>query len=431
MNLPKAERPLGPVMAISLVIGTMVGSGIYFQPSALAPLGWNMVVDWLLSGAGALCLAITFRFLMDGTGEGIQHNIERILGELPGFFAMFAYWTTGFASIAALTTAGGSILAGFLYDEPSTETGLIMAFVLLGLITAINLIGTRSAGRMQVASVAIKLVPLLLVIGALACFMVGSEPIQPMAPAPIEIDSISGAVALTLFAFLGFEAASVPVNKISNPARNIPLALIGGTSLVVVLYLLVSLGLVLIIPWQEIAGSSSPVSDALGVILGPAVGVLVALRILVSVTGFANGLKLIGADCTYSMALRNEMPQVFARTTSNGVPYWGVIIQTIIVGMFLIGNASRGLSGMFTFLALLTTGGVLVFYFLAVVAAIKEYRKIARWSVMALGVAFTGLATYGSGLEVSLWVFALLAIGLMVRWLCRRGISPEGAVPVG
>lgn len=120
MNLPKAERPLGPVMAISLVIGTMVGSGIYFQPSALAPLGWNMVVDWLLSGAGALCLAITFRFLMDGTGEGIQHNIERILGELPGFLAMFAYWTTGFASIAALTTAGGSILAGFLYDEPST-----------------------------------------------------------------------------------------------------------------------------------------------------------------------------------------------------------------------------------------------------------------------------------------------------------------------
>ncbi|MWV29335.1 amino acid permease [Erythrobacter sp. GH3-10] len=408
------------MMSISLVIGTMIGSGIYFQPSALAPLGWNMVIGWLISGLGALCLAITFRFLMDGTGEGIQHNIERITGEVPGFLAMFSYWAAGFASIAALVIAGGSILADFLFEEPSTSSGVVMAFILLGLITAINLIGTRSAGRMQVLSVAIKIIPLLLVIGALTWFMLGSKPVQPMAPAPVEIDGISGAVALTLFAFLGFETASVPVNKIRNPERNIPIALIGGTSLVLVLYLLVSLGLMLLIPWQDIASSTSPVSDALATVLGPVAGGLVALCILVSVTGCANGLVLIGADCTYSMALRNEMPQLFARTSRDGVRYWGVIVQSVIVALFIIGNTSRGLSAMFTFLALLTTGGILVFYFLAIVAAIKENRTVARWPVMAIGIAFTGLAIYGSGLEVGLWVFALLAIGLALRWYCRR-----------
>ncbi len=425
MTALEAKKPLGPMMSLSLVIGTMIGSGIYFQPSALAPLGWNMAIGWVVSGAGALCLATTFRFLMDGTGAGIQHNIERVVGEVPGFLAMFAYWASGFTSIAALSIAGGSILADFVYEDPSTQSGVVMAFTILGLITAINLVGTRSAGRMQVTSVVIKLVPLLLVIGALAWALIDSQPVQRVAPKPIEIDGISGAVALTLFAFLGFEAASVPVNKIRNPGRNIPVALIGGTTFVLVIYLLVSLGLMLLVPWQDVASSTSPVSDALGAVLGPVAGSLVALCILVSVAGCANGLLLIGADCTYAMALRKEMPQFLALTSGNGVPYWGVIVQSVIVGVFIIGNTFRGLTGMFTFLALLTTGGVLVFYFLATVAAIKDNRKRARCPVMALGIVFTGLAAYGSGLEVVLWVFVLLAIGLVVRGLCRRATLPS------
>jgi len=418
------------MMSLSLVIGTMVGSGIYFLPSSLAPLGWNMALGWMISGAGALCLAATFRFLMDGTGEGIQHNIERVIGEIPGFLAMWAYWASGFTSIAALTIAGGSILADFLYDDPGTEIGVMAALSLLALVTIINLIGTRSAGWMQVASVAIKLIPLLLVVGAVLWFAFGAEPVQPMASMPIEMDSISSAVALTLFAFLGFEAASVPVNKISNPGRNIPIALIGGTSLVVVLYLLVSIGLVMLMPWQDIAASTSPVSDALGVVMGPVAGTLVALCILVSVTGCANGLVLIGADCTYSMALRREVPQIFASTNKHGVPYWGVIAQTVVIAYLIIANASRGMAGMFTFLALLTTGGVLVFYLMGVVSAIRENRKVARWPVLVLGMVFTGFTIYGSGLETSLWVLVLLAIGLATRWLCRRGGAADVAPAV-
>lgn len=427
MNSPRAGKPLGLMMSLSLVIGTMVGSGIYFLPSSLAPMGWNMALGWMISGAGALCLAAAFRFLMDGTGEGIQHNIERVVGEVPGFLAMWAYWASGFTSIAALVIAGGSILSDLFFEDPPTHIGVIAALTLLGLITVINLVGTRAAGWMQVASVAIKLIPLLLVIGALAWFALGTQPAQQMASVPLEIDSISGAVALTLFAFLGFEAASVPVNKISNPGRNIPIALIGGTSLVVVLYLLVSVGLVMIIPWQDVASSSSPVSDALGVVMGPVAGVLVALCILVSVTGCANGLLLIGAECTFSMALRGEVPHVFARTNSRGVPYWGIVVQAAVGVFLIIANASRGMSGMFTFLALLTTGGVLVFYLLGAISAIRENRKVARWPVLALGLVFTAFTIYGSGLETSLWVLALLATGLLTRWACRR---PVDTVPV-
>ncbi|MEL1249997.1 APC family permease [Aurantiacibacter gilvus] len=418
---PAAHRPLGLAMSLSLVIGTMVGSGIYFLPSSLAPLGWNMVLGWVISGAGALCLAVTFRYLIDGTGAGMQHNIERVIGEVPGFLGLFAYWASGFTSIAALVIAGGSIISGFLYDDAPTWVGVVAAFALLALITAANLIGTRTAGWVQVASVVIKLIPLVLVIGAVAWVFGGSGQVQPMAPAQVSMNSVSGAVALTLFAFLGFEAATIPVNKVDNPRRNIPIALIGGTSLVVVLYLLVSVGLVLVMPWQDIAASSSPISDGLGVLLGPVSGTLVALCILASVTGCANGLVLIGADCTYSMALRREMPQFFTHTNARGVPVWGVVAQVLVIAVLILANTSRGLSGMFTFMALLTTGGVLVFYVMAVIAAAKENRKMARWPVLVLGMIFAGFTIYGSGLETSMWVLVLLLIAMVVRWLCQRG----------
>lgn len=424
MDTPEKKGALGLFMSMSLVIGTMVGSGIYFLPSSLAPLGWNTVLGWVISGAGAICLAASFRFLMDGTGEGIQHNTERVIGEIPSFLGLFAYWAAGFTSIAALTIAGGSIFVELFFDDAQDEMGVIVALILTWAITAVNLSGTRSAGRLQVLSVAIKLIPLVLVIGAMGWVLTGPAPLQPIAPSPINADNISGAVALTLFALLGFEAASIPVNKISNPGRNIPIALIGGTLLVVVLYLLTTTGIVMVMPWQDIASSTSPVSDTLTAIMGPVAGTLVALCIFVSVVGCANGLILIGADCTYSMALRREVPQFFARNNRHGVPYWGVLVQGIWVTVLILANTSRGLSGMFTYMALLTTGGVLVFYLTGVVAAIKENRKASRWPVLLGGFAFAVFATYGSGLETSLWVIVLLAAALVIRWICRRAGKP-------
>ncbi|KLI63111.1 hypothetical protein AAV99_10410 [Aurantiacibacter marinus] len=419
---------MGPLMSISLVVGTMIGAGIFFLPSSLAPLGWNSVIGWLVSGTGALCLAATFRFLMDGTGEGIQHNIERVVGELPGFIALWAYWAAGFASVAALSLAGGSIIADLVFDDPEPYVSIVVALCLLWGVVLVNLAGTRSAGRFQVISVAIKLVPLVLVAGIFGWAMTGAEQLQPMASTPVNLDNISGAVALTLFALLGFEAASVPVNKIRNPGRNIPLALIGGTLLVVTLYLTASTGMVMVVPWEEIAASNSPFSDMLSAFFGPVTGTVMALCILISVTGCANGLILVGADCSYSMALRRELPKALAHTNARGVPDIGVLLTGVVSTLLILANLSRGLTGMFTFMVLLTSGGVLVFYLMAALATMKENQKAARWPVLVLGLLFIAYATYGSGAETIFWIGVLLVIGLIVRWFCRRAATGEDSV---
>lgn len=414
---------LGPWMSLSLVIGTMVGSGIFFLPTSLAPLGWNAVIGWAVSGAGALCLAMTLRFLMDGTGQGIQHNIERILGEIPGFVTVWAYWSSGFTSIAALSIMSGSIIAGLASADPSQEMRVILALVIVWMLVAINLAGTRSSGSFQVLTVLLKLIPLLAVIAVAGWVLAGAAPVLAPAPLPVNLDNISGAVALTLFALLGFEAACVPVCKIRNPNRNIPLALIGGTAFVVALYIAVTTGMMLVVPWETIAASSSPVSDVLGTFFGPITGTFMALLIFVSVTGCTNGLFLISADASYSMALRREIPRAFAHKNARGVPDVGVIVQGVGASLLIIANMSLGLTGMFTFLVLLTSGAVLVFYSFGAFAALRENRKPSRWPVLAIGLLFAAYAIYGSGRETVMWVGVLLLVGLVVRYACKRAAA--------
>lgn len=428
-NAPE-KGPLGLFMSISLVIGVMIGAGIFFLPSSLAPLGWNAVIGWVISGIGALCLATTFRFLMDGTGKGIQHNIERILGEVPGFLAVWAYWIAGFTSIAALSLMGGSIIADLSIAEASPYASVFISLALVWMLVAINLAGTRSAGRFLVVSVLVKLVPLVLVVGIAIWALTGSTELQPIAPSPVNFDNVSGAVALTLFALLGFETASVPVGKISNPGRNIPLALIGGTALVLILYIGASTGMVMVVPWEDIAASSSPFSDMLGVFFGPITGTAMALCILVSVLGCNNGLFLIGADCSYSMALRGELPRIFAHNNSRGVPDVGLLVQGVGVSLLIFATMSRGLSGMFTFMVLLTSGAVLILYLMSALSAVRANRRTSRWPVLAVGLLFIAYATYGSGAESVFWVAALLIVGLFVRWLCKRAVADAPKVAV-
>ncbi|NQX96100.1 MAG: amino acid permease, partial [Erythrobacter sp.] len=268
---PHTQQPqasLGLAMALSLVIGTMIGGGIYVMPASLAPLGWNAVLGWVISGGGALCLAASLRFLMQDSGEGFHAVIERVLGPVPAFLAIWAFWIAGFVSIAALTVAAGTVAADLIFSEPPRNADIALSLAFLGVATLVNLAGTRSAGFFQVLTVIVKVLPLLVAILLIAGFaFAGGEP-QKLAQVPITFVDVSQAVAITLFALLDFEMVAVPVQKIRNPGRNVPIALIGGTCFVVAVYVLVSTGVVLILPWEEIAASSGPVADLLTLKLG-------------------------------------------------------------------------------------------------------------------------------------------------------------------
>lgn len=412
-------------MAMSLVIGTMIGGGIFVLPASLAPLGWNAALGWIISGGGALCLATSLRFLMQDSGEGFHAMVERVLGPLPAFLAIWAFWTAGFVSIAALSVAAGSVAADLFFGGSVPGAEIVIALGVLTTIAAINLAGARSAGFMQVATVIVKLVPLLLATAIIALFAFSGAEAKPLAPAPVTLSDLSQAVAITLFALLGFEAVAVPVHKIRNPRRNLPLALIGGTGIVVTIYVVVSTGLVVMIPHAQVATSPAPVADLLAGELGTGWGVLTSLCVLVAMVGCVNGLMFCQGDCALSMAQRGEIPPLFARVNARGIAHWGIVASYGAAAALILTNLSRGSADLFTFLVLVTSGGCLVFYAIGVIAAARTNRKAARWPAIAGGAVFCGFATYGTGLDASLWVWPLLGLGLLLRRLSQRAAQPR------
>ncbi|MEY2944209.1 MAG: hypothetical protein RLY97_2223, partial [Pseudomonadota bacterium] len=269
----------GAWMALAMVIGSMVGAGIFMLPISLAPLGWNAVIAWIICGVGAISLAIGLAQISQN-GAGMQNGISHILDGNAAFLAAWAYWTSTIASNAAVAIAATSAISrlGMGHD-------IALAITLIALFTAINIAATRAAGSLQILTVAIKLLPIIGVVIIAALFLAEKAPIHPLAPAAVTIANIAHATALTVFALLGFENLTTLVGKVRDPIRNIPRAIVGGTALVALLYLLSSSSVSLLLSPAKTAASSAPYVDALTQSLGAWLGGAALICILISSLG--------------------------------------------------------------------------------------------------------------------------------------------------
>ena len=432
------QRPddglLGPWMTLSLVIGGMIGAGIFMLPVSLAPYGANAVIAWVISSIGALSLAYSLARLARRDGLGIQAYIERELGPTVGFVVTWAFWVSAWASNAALAIAAASGLARIV---PSLASSTSIAWVAIGLIAflaIVNALGARATGRLAILTVAIKILPLLAVILILGGTSGAGEPFEPLAAMPISFDSIAGATALTLFALLGFETATAPVDKVRHPGRNIPLAILAGTAFVAVLYLLSSTAVLLLLPAEVVATSVAPFADAIGRTWGEQAALLAAFGMAVSAFGALNGGVMIAGELSYSMAVRGDLPALLARTTRAGTPVLSQLIAAAIAIILVMLNMSRDTAGLFTFVILLSTCATLWLYLAGALAALKQRPGPVAMLVILIGIVFTAFAFYGSGWEANKWGLVLLAAGLVIRtvmrWLNSRATSPAtAAVP--
>ena len=430
MGAPREEQQLGFWMTWALVVGTMIGAGIFMLPVSLAPLGPNAVVAWLISGMGALCIAFSLSRLADADGAGIQAYIEREFGPTVGFIVACAFWCSNWTSCAAVAIAAAAALsaAAPTLSGPYFIVSASLAF--LALLTAVNARGARTAGGLSIVTVVVKLFPLVAVIVILGTRAAGEQPWEPLASQPITVPSIATAVALTLFALLGFENATTPVGKVRDPARTIPRAIMLGTAFVAFLYLLSSTAVTLIVPAATVAGSPAPFADAIGTQWGSTAMILAALAIAVSAFGCLNGLILATGELGYSMALRRQLPASIARTRGAGTPVNAQILGCVLAMVLVLANSSRTTAGLFTFVILLSTVSVLVLYFIGTLAAWRKSPSTANRVLIAVALIFSLFAFYGSGLEANLWGLVLIAVGLAVRAVMHRLNARVGSSPM-
>ena len=360
MNHP---RPLGLWSATALVVGSMIGSGVFLLPAALAPYGGVSLIGWSITLAGAMALALTFaRLSMRWPQTGGPYVFARkAFGDVPGFLVAWSYWVSIWCANAAIAVAfAGSLGALF---PALTATPMRAAACALGglwLCSGINLLGVREAGRVQLVLTALKFLPLLVFAG-IAVWFVEPAQFQPFNRSTASMPAaINATVALTLWALLGLEAATVPAGAIDQPERTIPRATVIGTLLagsVTVLAVSAVLGL---LPAAVLQDSAAPMADAAAALWGPWAGIGIAVVAAVSCLGALNGWVLLSAQIPFAAARDGMLPQRFARLDPRGTPVFGVVASSLLASLLIMANYSRSLVSLFTFSILLSTAATLL-----------------------------------------------------------------------
>lgn len=443
MNEASAQQPTSPprqlgfAIALALVVGNMIGSGIFLLPANLAPYGINSVIAWVVTIAGSLCLAGVFASLAKALPQaaGPYDYVRTALGEPPAFFVMWSYWIATWVTNAAISIAAVSYLSS-LAPATFAHTG-VSALAAIGfviLFTVVVLGGARSAGGVQVITSILKVLPLIAaVVIALMVFGGGGKP-APATPAPVSLNGIAGAAALTLWAMLGFECATVPAQRVRDPERNIPRATILGTLLVGLIYFTAFVAIYLLLPGDVSAKSSAPFADLATRYWGSTAGTLVVFFAAISCLGALNGWVLIVGDIPLALAERGVFPKWFGKLNRRGMPAASLILGAVLSCGLIAANYTRGLTELYGFMALLATVATLVLYLVAAAAALKltQLGTIPRGlmtGITILGLIYGCWTLYGSGFEATVWGAVLLATGIPVYLLMRwRGGSSRPAV---
>ncbi|NJB90938.1 APA family basic amino acid/polyamine antiporter [Sphingopyxis italica] len=427
-----SERPgrkLGLTMCIALVMGNMIGSGVFLLPASLAPFGWNGVAGWAITIAGALALAFVIARLTVAfpAASGPTGFVERAFGRVPSFMIGWAYWVSVWTANVTLAVAAVSFLS--LFAPALGDHMAISTIALIWLVTAINWQGARAAGRFQIVTLAIKLIPLVTIVVLIPIAFGRGEPvaITPFPAEGLSLTAVSGSAILTLWALLGFESASVAADKVANPTVTIPRATIIGTLATGVLYLIVCSAIALMLPAAAVATSEAPFALFAETYWGHGPAVWIAAFAAVSALGALNGWTLIQAEQPARLAEQGLLPAWFAKTNRHGTPAAALLVSSAIATGCVILNNSKSTSEMFTFMAILSTSVTLWLYLACAAAALRLRVAIP---VALAGLAYAIWTLWGAGIGVSAMSLILMVAGLPLyiwtRWSApaRREETP-------
>ncbi|MFC0683840.1 amino acid permease [Novosphingobium clariflavum] len=422
---------LGLLAATALVMGNMIGSGVFLLPASLAPFGWNGVLGWIVTISGALILAYVLSRLTRACPQagGPAGFVTDAFGPTVGFFISWIYLISIWTSVVAIAVAAISYLSElFPLLGKGEHIPAIAAMALLWLMALINLRGTRTAGGFQVVTLALKVIPLFVVIViAVMVLNDGRVQIAPPSPGSISFGSVNGAASLTLWALLGFESASVAAARVRNPQVNIARATLWGTGLTGLLYLIVCSAIALLLPEAVVSHSAAPFATFVGRFWSTDAATLITVFAVISCVGALNGWTLLEAEMVRDMAHRRLLPAWFAETDARGVSRRALLISTVIASLFAAMNASRSMQSLFEYLLLLSTSATLWLYLACALSALKL--GIARPAAL-LGAAYALWTLWGAGIGASGLSFVLMALGLPI-WLLVRRRSAEQRVQPG
>lgn len=422
-----SSRPIGLWTATSLVVGGMIGSGVFLLPATLASFGAASLLGWALTLCGALLLALVYSWLAQTIPNhgGAYAYARTAFGDAPGFLVAWSYWVCNWTGNAALSVAfAGSLGAVWPQATATPIRGAICALAALWICTSVNLAGVREAGRLQVVTTLLKIVPLVL-FGLFGLAYIEAGAYQPFNPSGQPLLSVTTTVAaLTLWAFLGLESATVPTGVIENPERTVPRATVMGMLIAGIATLLTCTVVIGLLPPDVLTKSAAPMAEAASRLWGPAAGIAIGVIATVSCFGALNGWVLMQAQTPLAAAQDGLFPKRFSELDGNGTPRFGLLFSSLLATTLVFANYSDSLVELFTFSILLSTAAALLPYAISALAWLRlnPGASIARKLVAAGAVLYSLWALIGTGSESLIWGVGLLLMGLPV-YLLRPKVS--------
>ena len=379
---PDGKKSLGVAACTAIVVGNMVGSGFYLSPAAVAPYGNLAILAWVVMGAGAICLGLTFAKLAriaPATG-GPYAYARMAYGDFMGFLIAWGYWISIWASLPVIAIAFAGAVMNLFPGVQGRTMAVALTLAAIWAVVLINLRGVKAAGIFAEITTYSKLLPF----GAIALiglFYIDLSHFQEFNPSGTSVLTASAALApLTMFAFLGLESATVPAGDVVDAKRTIPLSTVLGITIAASLYVLGTIAVMGIMPREQLVTSLAPFSDAAQVMWGPWGATAISLAVILSSIGALNGWTLLMGQVPMAAAHDGSFPSFFGRLSPRGVPATGIVVSALFATVLVLTQAagSSGFSAFYTLVVGLSTMTAVIPYAFCSLASGSRGRECER-----------------------------------------------------
>ncbi|WP_341748757.1 APC family permease [Candidatus Tisiphia endosymbiont of Sialis lutaria] len=416
------SQKLGFWSVFALVIGSQIGTSVLILPASLAPYGIFSLVGGVVSSCGAIILALLFAILccrFPQTG-GPHVYLKKAFGNDVAFFTGWTYWVISWVSTAVVVISAITYLIPLIGVNNSFVI-LILQILLLFAIMLLNLKGVEVAGRAEFILAILKFIPLIVVpIAALYQFD-SNNFVMDKQITNLTFSQILGKVTLlTFWGFIGLESATAQAGSVMNPSKTIPRAVVIGTLCVAILYLINSVGIIGLIPPEDLIHSKAPYVDATQIIFGGQWHLLISLIASIICIGTLNAWVLISGQIALGLAQDGLMPSFFAKQNKNGTPIWSLIISCIGILLLLISTTNEDLSEQITEIIDFSVISFLFVYLACSVAFLKllltksEKSSTYQWLIALGSIAFCLWIIYETPLNVTIKAISFVLSGIPV-----------------
>src|ERR1700675_2442309 len=462
---PELGRGLGAWASAAIVVGTMIGTGIFLKPAEMAREGQSVsivfaawIVGAILSIFGAFSFAELGSMIPEAGGE--YAYLRRGFGPVYGFLFGWTHSIVGRPSSLASISAGMMRFLSFIFPVVATPlftvhipglTGWLkpydfvftwaqpLAVLWILIMTGVNYLGVRLGGAVQVFLTSIKIMSVVIVI-AVAFF---SAAPAARAPDPFWPDMSAGvgailtaflaALAAALWAYDGWEDLNLVGSEVENPQKNFPRALVGGVAFVAVVYLLFSAACLKVLPFESVVASRHIASDVVEHIKGATAANWITFAMVISALGSMNSSVLSGARVGYAMARDG----IFFRIVEGIHPKFrtpgrSLIFQGVLASLMALTGTFEELTNLFIFAAWIFYGAAVVALFRMRKTEHDLPRPYRCWGYPWVPALFVAGAL---ALTVNIWLErpGRSSIGLLLilaglpfykRWASRKSGAP-------